>query len=332
MDLNELLKSTEKALDAASPKATQNGTSLGTALESLIEDTIKKHVSHDLVLNAVRETVANLAPKKVKFYINGAKKGTVNHAHKQLVHVVKLLARGLVPCLYGDSGTGKTTLARQVAEALELDFFVLALTESTPTSVFAGTKGVDGKYSKSAVFDWATNGGVLLIDEWDRADPNTISWWNMPLDNRIAAFPLNTEQPKVELNHKALVILASNTMGEGNTRDFVAANRQDKSLRERVIFVPVDYDEDLEKILVGEQICDFMHHLRRRVRHEKIGRSISTRHLVQIQKLMHTNGDKGFTLKEAVEMIMLPWSETEKESIKDCLAMLGEEDNNVIPS
>jgi len=329
-DLNNMLEGASKAIQAASngkqatsPKAKK----LGGALEELIAETLRGYIGKDLIAEAIRGEVAKLAPKKLEVKLKGKEEGQViEAAHKQLPLLLRILERGRVPSLVGDKGTGKTTLARQVAKALGLPFYGYAATESTPTSVFSGSRDVHGKFQPTIAYKAMKEGGVILVDEWDRFDPNTASWWNMPLDNRVAAFPLNPEEPMLELHPHCIIIFAANTMGEGQTRDFVASNRQDAALRDRLLFIPIDYDEELERVLVGDRICDFMHYLRNRARQEGIGRSVSTRMLVQVRDLLEDVGSEEnppFTMQEAVDIVTQPWSVSEKELVKDCFKMLG---------
>jgi len=208
--------------------------------------------------------------------------------------------------LYGPPGTGKTTLAKQAAEALELPFYAYPMTEALLPSAFLGTRDATGAYRETPFYKWATSGGVLLIDEVSKGDPNTLAVLNMPLENRLASFPA-APTPMVELHESCHIILADNTKGSGATADYVASNRMDAALIDRCVFLRVPYDEELENTILSPTAASILHDLRQFL-FDRFERPLSTRFGLRLDRLLSS----GFSTEKALG-ILLDYLPTEEK-------------------
>ena len=100
--------------------------------------------------------------------------------------------------MVGPAGSGKTTLAKDVAEALGLDFGFISLSAGvTETHLFGrmlpqadGTWG----YVESVFVRIYRNGGVFLLDELDAADANVMVSINAALANGVLCNPVTGEE------------------------------------------------------------------------------------------------------------------------------------------
>lgn len=100
------------------------------------------------------------------------------HVHPLFERVLKLAAMGLPIMLVGPAGTGKTTMARMVADALGRPFGSVSCTAGMSEGELVGkllpneTGGFS--YRTSQFVTLYEGGGVFLVDEMDAADPNVL--------------------------------------------------------------------------------------------------------------------------------------------------------------
>ena len=150
---------------------------------------------------------------------------------------------GFVPpiYLYGPAGTGKTTTARKIAEALGLDFhYNGAIGNAYELSGFIDA---GGRYQETPFFKAYSRGGVYLFDELDSSMPGAVLAFNAALANGHAAFPVGNVP-----RHKDCIILAAgNTCmrGDGNMAGFQRM-KQDAAFRDRFTYLEWPIDEALE--------------------------------------------------------------------------------------
>ena len=142
--------------------------------------------------------------------------------------------------LVGGAGSGKTTLAKQAADALGLPFY------STGAVGMAyqlqGFINAEGDYMATDLYRAYTEGGVFLFDEIDGSSANAILAFNAIAANDFAAFPNGT----VKRHDDFVIIAAANTYGNGANRDYIGRAPLDGSSLDRFGFIAMDYDEKLE--------------------------------------------------------------------------------------
>jgi len=164
-------------------------------------------------------------------------------AHKALADVVALVSAGIHTYLVGPAGTGKTTLAVQVAEALgaELDICGAMLTKHEAI----GYCDANGRYVSTAMRDAFEHGHVINWDEVDASSPAALVAVNAMLANDRYTFPDKT----VARHPNFVVIACGNTYGTGADREYVGRMQLDAATLDRFAFVEVGYDEALERSL-----------------------------------------------------------------------------------
>jgi hypothetical protein len=195
--------------------------------------------------------------------------------HKKFDRVLKMCTRDNV-MLVGGAGSGKTTIARQVAGALKLPFY---FTGAIPHEAkLLGFINPHGKYVETAFYRAWTTGGVFLMDEVDASDPQAMLSINAALDNGICDFP----NGMVEKHKDFHFIGAANTFGKGATMDYIGRNAQDEAGRSRWFYIHIEYDEVMEETIAQqfapEEItlgwCKYIRAVRKAVE------TLSERHIV----------------------------------------------------
>lgn len=149
--------------------------------------------------------------------------------------------------LKGPAGSGKTTAAKKVAEALSMPFqFNGAI--STEYELM-GFRDAGGTYHTTAFREVFENGGVYLFDEVDSSLPKAVLAFNAALANGECRFP-----DKMVMRHPDCVIIAgANTAGNGASSDYVGRMKQDLAFLNRFVMLDWELDEALEKALASNK-------------------------------------------------------------------------------
>lgn len=168
--------------------------------------------------------------------------------HENFELLLRLVGAGENVFMSGPAGSGKTTGAKNVAEALGMELIV----QPVALDKFEATGFVDagGSYRESAVYRWATSEkpALLLLDEVDGWMPQALVALNPILDNRLGIFP-GGQQFEIDPRHR--VIATANTWGLGADAEYVGRNRLDAASLDRFgARIGWGYDEKFERKLV----------------------------------------------------------------------------------
>ncbi len=149
--------------------------------------------------------------------------------------------------LIGPAGSGKSTMVEQIADALDLKYYLQ--NSVSGAHELSGYLDAHGKYNTTTFREAFTNGGVFFIDEVDTSDAGALKWLNSALANGHAMFPDKADP--VNRHPKFRAVIAANTFGTGADRMYVGANQLDASTLDRFVFFDFGYDEKLETALAG---------------------------------------------------------------------------------
>jgi MoxR-like ATPase len=149
--------------------------------------------------------------------------------------------------LVGEAGSGKTTGAERVAEALSLEFTMNSFCRMTTKSDLLGFIDANGNYRGTQFRDAFENGKVYIGDEFDAGNENVAVVLSAALANGSCAFP-----DKVVKRHENFVpIICMNTFGRGGDRQFVGRNQMDAATMDRFAIIEWNIDEALEASILG---------------------------------------------------------------------------------
>lgn len=149
--------------------------------------------------------------------------------------------------LIGPAGSGKSTVVSQIADALDLKYYLINSVGGAHE--LSGYMDAHGKYNTTSFRQAFEYGGLALIDEVDTSDAGALKWLNTALANGHAMFPDKADP--VNRHPKFRMVIAANTFGNGADRMYVGANQLDASTLDRFVFFDFGYDEKLETTLSG---------------------------------------------------------------------------------
>lgn len=173
--------------------------------------------------------------------------------------ILRLLADGRNVYLYGPAGSGKNVICEELAKALGVDFYYQN-TLVTPFDV-TGYKNAQGEYEETPFYQAWTKGGIFFADELDNSRAEAIIALNAALANGYYTFP---GKGLVKKHPDFRCVAAGNTNGQGATDEYCGRYQMDESSRDRFAFVRIDYNEEIERSIVGDKtdILTFVHALR----------------------------------------------------------------------
>ena len=176
------------------------------------------------------------------------------------VNILKLVAARENVYLYGPAGSGKNTIAEQIAEALGVEFYY----QNTLVTKFdvSGYKNAQGEYEETAFYKAWKNGGLFFADELDNSTAEAIIALNAALANGYYTFPNSGE--KVAKHPDFYCIAAGNTNGQGATEEYCGRYQMDESSRDRFAFIEIGYNAKVEESICGGHldILEFVRDLR----------------------------------------------------------------------
>ncbi len=199
--------------------------------------------------------------------------------------------------LVGEAGSGKSSLCKDVAEALNLPFYPMSVGLQTTKSDLLGFINAHGEYITTPIRQAFENGGVLLLDEFDATHSGVVTILNSLLANGVCSFP-----DKIINKHKDFIcIVACNTYGKGGSVDYIGRNRLDGATLDRFICVNVGYDDNLEQNLTNNNAwLKIIRKMRANVQKHGLKVIISPRASMQGADLL----EAGFDLNDVLEMVI----------------------------
>ena len=233
----------------------------------------------------------------------GETKPITGRTHEKFTDVLRVVSAGLFPWLTGGAGVGKTTIAQQVAEVLDLPFDAEGFCAQSSKSELKGYKDGNGLYNSTKFRERFEQGGVYLLDEIDGANPNILLALNSALSNGFMAFPDGTVK-----RHKDFIAIAcANTYGNGATAEYVGRQVIDGASIDRFVKMDIPIDTTMEAgvvndvsqdALAGREWLNLIAKVRTNVVNYGLKVIVSPRSSINGAKLLNA----GFTYSQCVPM------------------------------
>lgn len=197
--------------------------------------------------------------------------------HNKHFEVLTLVEAGVPVLLTGERGSGKTTLAKDIAKALSLTFFSMSMTRQTTLSHLLGFMNVNGEYIPSQLRIAAESGGVFLLDEMDASDPNVLLCLNT-IENGYISFP----DKVIDIHENFRLMATSNP--QDNHKDYNGRTKLDAATMDRFDEISVEKDDILEQNIVDYHTYSHMQLIRKCLADINSSTYISMRDSIRFQK------------------------------------------------
>lgn len=278
-----------------------------------IAEEVAERVVADAGLGAVSIVVPG-RPEPVK--LDGAQ----HAAFADVVEAASVLGVALVQ---GPAGSGKTTLARQVATALGRPFHFLSCTGGLSEAQLMGRVLIDGSFQSTPLLDAIETGGVCLLDEADALDPNVTLALNAGISSGVYSVPNRAEAPTATAHPDFVLIVAGNDFSGGSML-YTGRAQQDAALLDRfagAVFT-IETDKRLTKAIAkaygkdAAWLAPLVEKLSANVARHRVRRVVSPRAVVAMGKLIAANPDRWAKDRAAVVARMLAgWTAEETAKV-----------------
>jgi cobaltochelatase CobS len=240
-------------VEAVEPEPGPTG-DLARMLAAMVKPHINAKVSRDEVVALVKEQVSAMAVQRTEVVRLDGSVQNVGVQHFRFEGLLRLASCRLHTYLVGPAGSGKTTAAKNVADAFGLPFYTKSVGQQTTEISLLGFKnGMSGEYVLTDLRRAYEEGGVFLLDEIDSGNASVLVVLNSLLANGFCAFP-----DKLVYQHKDFIMLAgANTIGQGGDRQYVGKFQLDATTLDRFVFCDWQYDPHIEAAKCGVPVDCF---------------------------------------------------------------------------
>lgn len=233
-------------------------------------------------LKAMIDSLAQIQGNRIELVIKGRTKIIEKVLHENFGTIIKLVGeKKRAVYMYGPAGTGKSQLAKDVSDALDLDFYPAStLTQEYKLS---GYKDASGHYHETNFYRAFVNGGLFFLDEMDSCSSDVLVGINGALANGYYDFPNGTEYAHENFR----VIAAGNTIGRGADEMYTGRQALDLSTLDRFLGVELNYSLKIDMAVASEntELVDFAHAVRKAAETSGIMILMSYRSISQIADL-----------------------------------------------
>lgn len=199
--------------------------------------------------------------------------------HTCYAKVLKVIEAGIPVLLEGEAGSGKSTIAQQIAQETGRKFTTMSMTKQTSVNAIIGFKSVTGNYISSLFREAYENGHLFLLDEIDAADPNVLLCLNT-IENGYVSFP----DKRIEAHPNFRLIATSNPHNEHSL--YTGRSTLDFSTRDRYHTVLIDRDSELETKLTSKEIITQAESIRKFLKSQGSSIQLTMRDTIRSHKLI----------------------------------------------
>lgn len=269
------------------PQPQPQGGGLGSQLETMLlkvlaEQSVDKvlETAKPLLEKHIKETYGVL-PQVHEIITPAGKSEVKGTVHEKFDTVVNLVNADIPVFLTGAAGTGKNVLCKQVAEALQLEFyFSNAVTQEYKLTGFIDANGT---FHETQFYKAFTEGGLFMLDEMDASIPEVLIILNAAIANRYFDFPTG----RVEAHENFRLIAAGNTFGTGADMEYSGRFQLDAASLDRFAMITIDYSPVIEDAIArgDEELTGFIRAFRKSCAKQGIKHLATYRSIERISKL-----------------------------------------------
>ena len=167
---------------------------------------------------------------------------------------------GRFPWLYGPAGSGKSTIARMVADALGIPFYSVSSLQQKYE--LEGYSDAVGEFVQTAFYKAMSGGGIFCFDEISTTSGEVQVAFNTAAAQLVYNFP---KVGMVQAHPDFHIIACDNSTGRGGDKRYNSRFQLDASTLDRYNFVEVGYSEehDLNMANGDKNLVKFMKAVRK---------------------------------------------------------------------
>lgn len=186
--------------------------------------------------------------------------GTKESPHEMFGYVLVLAEARQPIYLVGPAGTGKSHIAKQLADFFELPYSETPMNQGATRGDLLGRHTIAG-FISSAFLPIYSGGGVFNFEEIDASDPSML----IVLNNALAQDALynSADGESYTRSPNFIAISTANTFGIGANREYTARERLDAATIDRWrmgrVFIP--FDERLSTIIAEKAFASALSEL-----------------------------------------------------------------------